>query len=116
MDIALFKKIPEWFKQMIEEFEDSTLDFWFWGLITRESNNIINFCARKYAGEIKEDIFAFSAEIKIKIAVLQTKIKDLKLKRELDEIRQIIGIELSDIQLFIKQTTKTKNTEAACGY
>lgn len=113
MNIVRFKKIPEWFKQMVEEFENSTLDFWFWGLVMNESNNIINFCAKKYAGEIKEDVFAFAKMIKIEIALLHGKINDFKLNRELNEIKRIIKIELSDIQIFLNRVSKTKKEAAA---
>ena len=103
MNIVRFKKIPEWFKEMIEEFEDSALDFWFWGLIINKSNNIINFCAKKYAGEIKKDVIDIAKMIKIEIALLHGKINDLELKRELNKIKKMIKIELTDIQIFFWQ-------------
>lgn len=107
MNIVRFKEIPKRINQMINEFEDSTLDFWFWGLIRDKSNSIIDFCAKKYTGEIKEDIFAFAKMIKIEIALLHGKINDFKLKRELNEIRRIIKIELSDIQIFFDRAAKS---------
>ena len=100
MTIVHFKKIPKQISEMINEFENTTLDFWFWGLIANKSNNIINFCAKKYADEIKKDILIFAKEIKIEIAVLQSKVNNLKLKKELNEIKQKIRIELADIQIF----------------
>ena len=106
MNIARFKKIPEWLQKIMEEFEASTLDFWFWGLITRKSNNIINFCAKKYADEIKEDVFAFAKEIKIEIAIFQNNINDLKLEKELKKIKKAIKTELDDIQIFFKTKRK----------
>ena len=100
MDIVRFKEIPKRISQMIDEFEDSALDFWFWSLITRKGNDIINFCAKKYAGEIKKDVVDIAKMIKIEIALLHGKINNIEMNRELNKIKKIIKTELTDIQIF----------------
>ncbi len=106
MTIVHFKKIPKQISEMINEFENTTLDFWFWGLIANKSNDIINFCAKKYADEIKKDILVFAKNIKIEIALLLNEINEKTLKQEMDKIKKMINEELADIQLFLKITKR----------
>lgn len=114
MDLVLFKKIPERFKQMVEEFKDSTLDFWFWRLSIKKAA-IIRLYAKKYLREIKDDIFTDAKKIKIEIALFLSEVNEKKLKRELkqeiDKIKQTINRELDDIQIFFDKAVKTKKTE-----
>ncbi|MCG2698040.1 hypothetical protein L6307_03015 [Candidatus Parcubacteria bacterium] len=88
---------------MIIEFEDSALDFWFWLLAIEKSSDIINFYGKKYANEIKEEIFADAQKIKIEIALLLNEINERTIKQEIGRIRKIINREIADIQIFLKR-------------
>ncbi|MBA3047908.1 hypothetical protein KKC83_00085 [Patescibacteria group bacterium] len=103
MYLVHFKKIPGWLNQMIIEFEDSALDFWFWLLAIEKSSDIINFYGKKYANEIKEEIFADAQKIKIEIALLLNEINERTIKQEIGRIRKIINREIADIQIFLKR-------------
>ena len=103
MYLVHFKKIPEWLNQMIIEFEDSALDFWFWLLAIEKSSDIIKFYGKKYANEIKNEVFADAKKIKIEAAVLLNEINEKKLKQEINKIKKKLNQEIADIQIFLNR-------------
>jgi len=105
MKIVRFKKIPDWLQQIIKEFDDSVLDFWFWVPIIEKRTDIVMLYARKYAKEIREDIFTIAERIKRESAVLQSKISRRRLFERIE-------IELADIQLYFNKFVQAKRKEA----